>query len=130
MNLAHNLPQREHILALAERVSKKYPNPHGMCEFMTNDLIDALRQANIRCDHVMGVFYLDEPGAFEYISPEDEEGADEYEVHHDWVSVEGKILDISARQFRKYVHQTIPDIVFAGFREPLFNYYKALGYGD
>ena len=130
MNLLQHIPQREHILAIAERVSKKYPNPHGMCEFMASDLIKQLRAADIHCEHAMGIFYLDEPGAFDYINPEDEENSDEYEVNHDWVSIEGKILDISVKQFRKYVHQKIPDIVFVGYSEPLFNHYRAYGYGD
>lgn len=128
MNLANQLPQNNHVLAIAERVRKKFSSSKGKCEFMAVELTKALKESDIRAEHVMGNFHLDEPGAFEYLSPEDEEANDEYIVNHDWVSVEGKILDISADQFRKYVHDKIPDIVFIGYTDPLHNHYEELGY--
>ena len=60
------------------------------------ELVSDLNKKGIRSNHVMGIFTLDEPGAWKYRSEEDEE-FDEYQVNHDWVNVEGKILDISAQ---------------------------------
>jgi hypothetical protein len=75
----------------------------------------------------MGIFTLDEPGAWKYRSEEDEE-FDEYQVNHDWVNVEGKILDISADQFKKYVNQNIPNVVYIRYSDPLYKYYTEMGY--
>lgn len=131
MKLVQNLPQREHILAIAERISQKYASPKGQCEFMARDLMKALSAAGIRANHVIGNFHLDEPAAFEYISPDDaEDGADEYAVNHDWVEVGGKILDISATQFQPYIHMPIPDIVFISVGDILANHYEELGHSD
>jgi len=94
---------------------------------MAQELVKELRSRGIRAEHVMGIFTLDEPGAWRYRSDEDEE-FDEYEVNHDWVSVEGKILDISADQFRKYVHIPIPDVVYISYSDPLYRYYREMGY--
>jgi hypothetical protein len=89
--------------------------------------MEELMEKGIRANHVMGIFTLDEPGAWKYRSEEDE-SLDEYSVNHDWVSVEGKILDISADQFRKYVHKNIPDIVYINYSNPLYTHYNELGY--
>jgi len=130
MNLLEHLPQHNHVLGIAERVKAKFPNPKGKCEFMSKELAKALNNAGIRAEHVMGNFHLDAPGAFEYLSPEDEEGGDEYIVSHDWVNVEGKVLDISAKQFQQYVHVPITDIVYIGYADPLHNYYEELGHAN
>jgi len=128
MNLTDNLPQREYILAIAERVNNRYPSVKGLCEFIANELVRELKRIGVRSSHVIGNFHLDEPAAFEYVSDEDEENQDDYAVNHDWVNIEGKILDISAKQFRKYVSVPIPDIVFIGHEDPLFNHYEELTY--
>ena len=128
MNLLQQIPQHNHVLAIAERVKQKFPSPKGQCEFMAKELAASLKKAGIRANHVMGNFHLDEPGAYDYMSPEDEEGQDDYIVNHDWVTVEGKILDISASQFRQYVNQEIPEIVFISYTDPLHNHYEELGY--
>lgn len=131
MKLAKNLPQREHILAIADRISQKYASPKGQCEFMARDLLKALLDAGMRASHVMGNFHLDEPAAFEYICPDDvEDGSDEYAVNHDWIEIGGKILDISAKQFQPYIHSPIPDIVFISVGDPLANHYEQLGHAD
>jgi hypothetical protein len=95
---------------------------------MSVALTKELKKHGIFARHVMGNFHLDEPGAFEYLSPEDEDVADEYLVNHDWVTVEGKILDISATQFQKYIHEKIPPIVFAGYADEISNHYEELGH--
>lgn len=128
MNLLQQIPQDNHVLAIAERVKRRFPSSKGKCEFMSQALAADLKKAGIRADHVMGNFHLDEPGAYEYLAPEDAEANDDYIVNHDWVTVEGKILDISASQFRQYVNQDIPEIVFIGFADPLHNHYEELGY--
>jgi len=130
MKLTKSLPQDNYILAIAERVRKKYPDVKGRCEFMSKELTKELKNVGIRAEHVLGNFNLDEPGAFTYISPEDEDSSDEYSVNHDWVSVEGKILDVSATQFQQYVHTPIPDIVFIDYSHPLYTYYEELGHAD
>lgn len=127
MELSHLLQQDDLINALARRVKSKYPSSDGKCEFMAKDLLSALTEKGIRASHVMGIFTLDEPGAWKYRSDEDED-FDEYEVNHDWISVEGKILDISADQFQKYVNEKIPDIVYINYTSPLYKYYNELGY--
>ena len=127
MKLLQYLPQNNHILGIAERVKEKFPSPKGQCEFMAKELAGALNKAGIRSQHVMGNFHLDKPGSFDYISP-DEDSQDDYVINHDWVSVEGKILDISASQFRKYVNTPIEDIVFINYSDPLYNHYEELGY--
>jgi hypothetical protein len=120
------LPQNNIILAIAERVNRKYPNSFGMCAIMSKDLTDQLINHNIKANHVVGEFLLDEPNSEKYMEC-DEFSGDEYRVNHDWVSVEGKILDISARQFKKDVHQHIPDIVFIDYKSPLYLRYEELG---
>lgn len=115
-------------MAIAERVRRKFSSPKGKCEFMSKALVDELKKVGIRADHVVGNFHLDEPGAYEYLAPADDEANDDYIVNHDWVTVEGKILDISASQFRQYVNQDIPEIVFIGYADQLHNHYEELGY--
>lgn len=125
--LAKLLPQADIIDGLAHRVKKRFPSSDGKCEYMAKELVKELSDRGIRANHVMGIFTLDEPGAWKYRSDEDEE-LDEYQVNHDWINVEGKILDISADQFRKYVYVDIPDVVYISYSDPLFRYYKELGY--
>lgn len=127
MNLEQFIPQDQLILSISDRVKKKFPSSDGRCEFMARELITALSDKGIRANHVMGIFTLDEPGAFHYRSDEDEE-LDDYSVNHDWISVEGKILDISADQFRKYVSTKIPNIVYITYSDPLYTHYNELGY--
>ena len=130
MNLAQQLPQHEHVLALAERVRKKYSSVVGQCEPMTNDLVKELSEAGFRVEHALVNFYLDEPVAYKYAKVDKREIDDEYAVNHDWVTIEGMILDISASQFRKDVHEPIPDIVFVGPADRFSNRYEELGYGE
>ena len=129
MNLTQSLPQNEHVLGIAERVRKKYPSSKCQCAIMARDLAMALTKAGFRVQHVQGNFHLDEPGASEFADDDDFENADEYAANHDWVEIEGKILDIAADQFRKYVHDKIPDIVFINYSDPLYLHYEQLGYG-
>lgn len=125
--LAKFLPQANVVDALAHIVKAKFPSSDGQCEYMAQELVKALKERGIRANHVMGIFTLDEPFAWKYRSDEDED-FDEYEVNHDWINVEGKILDISADQFRKYVHIQIPDVVYIGYSDPLHRYYREMGY--
>jgi len=120
------LPQNNIILAIAERVNRKYPNAFGYCGVMAKDLTEELTKYKINATHVMGEFALDEPNAEKYMEC-DEFSGDEYKVSHDWVSVEGKILDISARQFREDVHEDIPDVLFIDHTSPLYLRYDELG---
>ena len=83
----------------------------------------ALKKYNINANIVEGLFVLDEPNAGKFITEYD----DEYEVPHDWINIEGKILDISSKMFRKSVHENIPDVVYIGFRSPLYVRYKHYG---
>jgi hypothetical protein len=76
---------------------------------------------------VLGEFTLDEPNAESYMEC-DEFSGDEYKVNHDWVNVEGKILDISASQFRKDVYDDIPDVVFIDHKSPLYLRYDEMGH--
>jgi len=129
--LAKFLPQVDVILAIAERVSNKYPNTKGACELIARDLVKELKIRGINAKHVVGNFTLDEPDAEQYMDCDCWDGQDEYEVNHDWVEVEGKILDVSAKQFRKSVSENIPDIVYIGYTNPLRKRYKFLNYyGD
>lgn len=127
MNLKQFVPPEQIILSIATKVKNKFPSSNGKCEYMAKDLLAALTEKGIRANHVMGIFTLDEPGAWRYRSDEDED-LDEYQVNHDWISVEGKILDISADQFRKYVNIEIPNIVYIRYSDPLYRYYNQLGY--
>jgi hypothetical protein len=120
------LPQHNIILAIAERVNRKYPNASGYCAVMAKDLTEELTKYKINATHVMGEFTLDEPNAEKYMEC-DEFSGDEYKVNHDWVSIEGKILDISARQFREDVHEEIPDVLFIDHTSPLYLRYDELG---
>lgn len=121
------LPQNNIVLAIAERVNRKYPDSTGRCAIMAADLVKELNKYKINAIHVVGEFTLDEPNA-EYYMQCDEFSGDEYKVNHDWVSVEGKILDISARQFKKDVHEDIQDIVFIDYKSPLYLRYDELGH--
>lgn len=120
------LPQHNIILAIAERVNQKYPSAFGNCAVMSKDLAEELVKYKISATHVMGEFTLDEPEAEKYMQC-DEFSGDEYRVNHDWVSVEGKILDISARQFREDVHEEIPDVLLIDHTSPLYLRYDELG---
>lgn len=127
MNLKQFVPSDQIIISIAHRVKSKFPSSDGKCEYMSRSLMEELMKNGIRANHVMGIFTLDEPGAWKYRSDEDED-LDEYSVNHDWISVEGKILDISADQFRKYVHKSIPDVVYINYSNPLYTHYNELGY--
>lgn len=126
MKFADSMPRDQVILGVAEMVRNKYTVIAGACELMAKDLCNELRKRNVRCTHAVGLFRLDEPDAEKYVYYDDEEGRDEYEVEHDWVEVEGKILDISASQFRKSVDGEIPDIVFINHTSPLYQRYYYL----
>jgi hypothetical protein len=125
------LPQANLILAIAERIANKHPNVKGACELIAKDLTKELRSRGVNAKHVVGNFTLDEPDAEQYMECDCWDGQDEYEVNHDWVEVEGKILDVSAKQFRKSVTEYIPNIVHIGYSDPLHKRYKFLNYyGD
>ena len=121
------LPQNNIVLAIADRVNRKYPDSTGRCAIMAADLVKELGKYKINAIHVVGEFTLDEPNAESYMEC-DEFSGDEYKVNHDWVNVEGKILDISARQFKKDVHENIPDIVFIDYKSPLYLRYDEMGH--
>ena len=127
MKLIESLGHDEVVLALAIRVNRKYPSAHGMCALMAKDLTLVLKEYGIIARHVVGQFRLDEPHAENY-TQSDEFSGDDCLVDHDWVEVEGKILDTSARQFRKDVTSNIPDIVFIDGTDPLYLRYDPLGY--
>lgn len=125
MDLTSILSKNEIILGLAQRIQNKYPtNPQGHCAAMSKDMLAALKKYNIHANIVEGLFVLDEPNAGKFITHYD----DEYEVPHDWLNIEGKILDISAKMFRKDVHENIPDIVYISFSSPLYVRYKSYGH--
>lgn len=121
------LPQNNIVLAIANRVNRKYPDSTGRCAIMAADLVKELGKYKINAIHVVGEFTLDEPNAESYMEC-DEFSGDEYKVNHDWVNVEGKILDISARQFKKDVHEDISDIVFIDYKSPLYLRYDEMGH--
>ncbi len=121
------MPEQDQLLSVAAEVSRKYPLVKGQCEKIAKELTVALNSHGISAKHAVGVFTLDEPEAHKYIK-RDKENADEYEVEHDWVEVEGKILDLSAKQFRKSVKNPIPDIVFVDYHHPLFTHYQLTHY--
>lgn len=122
------MPQDDIVLGVAERVSARHSNPAGACELMAEELVKELDRRGIRAQHAVGLFVLDFPDADKYAEFDIDIDRDETEVEHDWVEVGGKILDISAKQFRKSVEETIPDIVFIGHAEPLAARYKFLNY--
>lgn len=121
MDLKHFVSDYDLIMALSERIQNKYPpNPKGFCAPMTKDLQNELAKNGIKSKRIEGIFILDEPDAEDFVTMY----GDEYEVPHDWLEMEGKILDISAKMFRKSVHQKIPDIVYIGYTSPLYSKYK------
>jgi hypothetical protein len=128
MNLLELLSKDDIIAGISQRIIQRYPNVNGACEIIANDLARELNNKGVRAKHVVGNFILDEPDAEEYMDCDCWDGHDEYEVNHDWVEVEGKILDISAKQFRKSVRDSIPDIVHIGHADPLYSRYKFLNY--
>lgn len=120
MELRTAISQPDLLLALCQRIQGKYPNPQGHCAAMTNQLQAELEKYGIKTRKVEGLFVLDGPYASKFITHYD----DEYEVPHDWLEHEGKILDISAKMFRKYVDDKIPDIVHINYTSPLYSRYK------
>jgi hypothetical protein len=126
MKLTQFLPQADLIEGLAIRVKNRYPEK-GMCEFIAKDLVKELKSRGINAKHVEGNFTLDEPAAYQFISPLDEVN-DEYSIDHDWTEVEGVIIDPSATQFRKYVYDEIPNIVMANHTHPLYTKYEPHNY--
>lgn len=127
MKLIESLNQHEVVLAIAERINVKYPDAFGRCSLMAEDLAVELKKHGIPARHVMGQFQLDEPTASKYTDGDNDEPVDEYLVDHDWVTVEGKILDVSTRQFKRDVNDQIPDVVFIDYTSPLFLRYNELG---
>jgi hypothetical protein len=128
MDLKGIIPKANLILGIAERIRNKYPNPNGACELMAKDLVKALTRDGIYAKHVVGNFRLDEPDAEKYMACDDWDNQDEYNVNHDWVEIEGKILDISASQFKKSVYENIPDIVYIDYKSPLYIRYERVNY--
>ena len=124
--LARLLPQSDVILGLASRVKGRYPEK-GHCKYVAKDLVKELRDRKIFAKHAEGNFHLDEPAAYLFISPLDTEN-DEYTIDHDWVEVEGVIIDPSASQFRKYVSCEIPEVVMANHKHPLYTRYELKKY--
>jgi hypothetical protein len=120
------LPKADIIDGLAIRVKSRYPDK-GMCEFIAIDLVKELKSRGINARHVSGTFTLDEPAAYKFISPLDETN-DEYTIDHDWVEVEGVIIDAAATQFKKYVYDEIPEVVMANYTHPLYTKYEPMHY--
>jgi hypothetical protein len=120
------LPQNNVIHGLAMRIKSKYPEK-GHCQFVAKDLAEELKNNGIFAKHANGNFHLDQPAAYLFISPLDTEN-DEYTIDHDWVEVEGVIIDPSASQFRKYVECEIPDVVMANHSHPLYTRYELVKY--
>lgn len=126
MKLTRLLPQSDIILGLAERIKAKYPEK-GHCSYIAKDLVSELLKHGIRAKHAQGNFHLDEPAAYIFISPRDTEN-DEYTIEHDWVEIEGVIVDASATQFKGYVDCEIPNIVMANHLHPLYTRYELVKY--
>jgi hypothetical protein len=126
MNLSDYMPDEEIIMGLAQRVKGRYPEK-GKCAFIARDLVKELKAKGISARHVCGNFYLDSPGSFIFVAPLDAP-TDEYTVNHDWVEVDGKIVDAAATQFRKYVDIDIPDVVIANHAHPLYVKYDPIKY--
>lgn len=126
--LAQFLPQADIIDGLAQRVSNKYPDVTGRCEIIAKELASELNKRGVKAKHVVGTFLLDEPDAEKYMECDDWDGQDEYNVNHDWVEIEGKILDITAKQFKKSMYTTLPDIVYIDYKDPLYLRYKFVNY--
>lgn len=128
MNLTELLSKDNIISSVSQRVLQKHPNVKGECEIIAKDLTQELKKRGVSAKHIVGTFILDEPDAEQYMDCDDWDGQDEYSVNHDWVEVEGKILDISAKQFRKSVQDSIPDIVYITHSHPLYARYQFLNY--
>ena len=128
MNLSDYMPQDDIVSGIAQRVSGRYPDATGHCEAMSAELVKELKRHGIFAKHAVGMFQLDEPDAHKYAEYDDDEGRDEYLVEHDWVEVEGRILDISARQFKKSVHEAIPDILFINYNHRLYERFQLVNY--
>jgi hypothetical protein len=126
MKLIESLNQHEIVLAIAERIAAKHPSVYGKCAIIAKELLDELTRYGVVARHVLGQFKLDKPNAENYIMP-DQFSGDDTSVDHGWITVEGKILDISAKQFRRDVEENIPDIVFIDHTDPLFLRYDELG---
>lgn len=124
--LAKFLPQAELIDALAHRVKSRFPEK-GTCAYIARDLVKELKARGIFAKHTNGNFHLDQPASYLFISPLDTEN-DEYTIDHDWVEVEGVIIDPAASQFRKYVDQDIPEVVIANHAHPLYKRYTFIKY--
>jgi hypothetical protein len=128
MKLSQFLDQNDIIKSISERITQKYPNPKGLCQFIAKDLASELKNRGINARHVTGNFYLDKPGSFVFVSPDEDEPEDEYVVNHDWVEIEGKILDLSSHQFQKYVYEPINQFDLIDYSHPMFVKYDPIEY--
>lgn len=128
MKLTQFLPQADIIDGLSQRISNKYPDVTGRCELVAKELTGELNKRGINAKHAVGTFLLDTPDAEKYMECDDWEEQDEYNPNHDWVEVEGKILDLTAKQFKESVNENIPDIVYINFSSPLYSRYRFINY--
>lgn len=129
MKLSDVYPREQIILGIAETVRNRYPSVKGKCEPMTSELVKELRARGIVGFHAVGYFILDEPQAIKFAGPRVlKKPQDDYQVEHDWVEVEGKILDISVSQFQPYVEEKIPDIAYIDYTDPLYTKYQSIRY--
>ena len=126
MKLARQLNPDDQILLIANSVNEKFPDATGQCEIISSEVVRRLTADGIRAEHAVGEFQLDQPDAFNYMDGDDEDGQDLYQVNHDWVEIGTKILDISARQFRKSVSVDLPDVVYIDYNHPLYTRYQRL----
>jgi len=119
------LHQNDVIYAVAMRVSGKHRDVFGKCETISEELSAELKKYNIDAKHVIGTFALDEPAGDRYSNDACTSG-DLYKVEHDWVRVNGRILDITAKQFRDDVWIEIPDIIYVDHSHPLYLKYNEM----
>ena len=123
MNLTDYIPRDQLAISLAEKIRLKYLPVKGKCQFIARDLVRELNDNGISARHISGIFSLDKPAVYIF-SPNESDGEDDYSVNHDWVEIEGKILDPSADQFQKYVDTKIPVVEFIDYNHPLFTKYN------
>ena len=96
------------------------------CFDVSKDLAAVLNKNGYNATAVQGTYTLDDPN-MEFSEDMDEDDPAVFTPVHHWVDVDGKVLDVTAKQFNDEIDTPNPDIVYGDYSE--FTRYNKSGKG-